>query len=438
MNKKYNIIILCGVNPYSGGGIIALDMMNAFEEDGHEVKIISNEYFEFKDKNIISISRKKEKKSFINIYSLNKTRKRILQFLKKSESLSKYNMFSLKKQVKISYSKCIVKKLNKNPDFFIYMFSHNFLTPNDLKFIYNKTNSKILFWLMDSAAMTGGCHFTWNCKGYVEYCGNCPGIKSNKNNDLTNKNMLQKHEVFNQIELYAIYGGEKMKQMLLESSLFKDKEIYKAPPPIDKDYYTNALREKSCEELEFPKNKKLIFIAANQLSSERKGMKILLQALDGLSKQLADEDRKNIFLIIAGNNIKAIEKDIPFEYKYLGFLPHDGFAKAIRSVHLFICPSIEDYGPMVINQSFMSGTPVVAFDMGVASEIIHTGITGYRAKLGDVEDLTKGIKYVLDLNAEKWQSMSDNCRALALNEFSVERVRNYFYHAFTEILNDKN
>jgi glycosyltransferase involved in cell wall biosynthesis len=318
------------------------------------------------------------------------------------------------------------------------MFSHNFLTPNDLKFIYNKTNSKILFWLMDSAAMTGGCHFTWNCKGYVEYCGNCPGIKSNKNNDLTNKNMLQKHEVFNQIELYAIYGGEKMKQMLLESSLFKDKEIYKAPPPIDKDYYTNALREKSCEELGFPKNKKLIFIAANQLSSERKGMKILLQALDGLSKQLADEDRKNIFLIIAGNNIKAIEKDIPFQYKYLGFLPHDGFAKAIRSVHLFICPSIEDYGPMVINQSFMSGTPVVAFDMGVASEIIHTGITGYRAKLGDVEDLTKGIKYLLDLNAEKWQSMSDNCRALALNEFSVERVRNYFYHAFAEILNNKN
>ena len=438
MSKKYNIVILCGVNPYTGGGIIATDMMNAFQQDGHEVNIISNVQFESKDTHIITLNVSRNRKNLQIKELFTKIRSRIFKLLKRNKSFSKYNMFGLKGQEEIKYSQLIIDALNQKPDFFIYMFSHDFLTTSDLKFLFEKTHSTILFWLMDSAVMTGGCHFTWNCKGYVEYCGNCPGIKSNKSDDLTKKNMLQKHKVFNQMEIYSVYGGEKMKQMLLESSLFKDKKIYKAPPPVNKDYYTNALREKSFKELKFPKNKKLILIAANQLSSERKGMKILLQALNGLDKQLANEDRENILLIIAGNNIKAIEKDIPFQYEYLGFLPHDGFAKAIRSVHMFICPSIEDYGPMVINQSFMSGTPVIAFDMGVASEIIHTGITGYRAKLGDVEDLTKGIKYVLGLNTQQWQTMSDNCRALALNEFSVERVRNYFYCAFTEILNDKN
>ena len=438
MHKKYDIVILCGVNPYSGGGIIALDMMKAFKKDGHEVKIISNHFFDSKEEDIISICRNAQDKKSTFKYSISNIIKKVLTFVKREKVVFKYNMISLRNQETIKYSKFLLNRLERNPDFFIYMFSHYFLTPNDLRLLYKKTNSKILFWLMDSAAMTGGCHFTWDCKGYIEYCGNCPGIKSTKSVDLTNKNMLLKHEVFNQIEIYPIYGGEKMKQMLMKSSLFKDKKIFKASPPVDKDFYNNSFKEESRKELVFPENKKLIFMAADQLSSERKGIKLLLQALDKLAKQLTTKERENVLLIIAGHNLKAIEKDIPFQYKYLGFLSHDNFAKAIRSVHVFICPSIEDYGPMVINQSFMSGTPVVAFDMGVASEIVHTGITGYKAKLGDVSDLTKGIKYILDLNPQKWQTMSDTCRVLALNDFSVEKVRNDFYNVFADILENKN
>ena len=97
-----------------------------------------------------------------------------------------------------------------------------------------------------------------------------------------------------------------------------------------------------------------------------------------------------------------------------------GIASAYQIADIFICPSIEDSGPTMINQSIMCGTPVVSFEMGVSPDLVITGKTGYMAKLKDSKDLAQGIFEILSLTDDNFNEMSDNCRKLALKVCSPE------------------
>ena len=159
---------------------------------------------------------------------------------------------------------------------------------------------------------------------------------------------------------------------------------------------------------DLPENKKIIFFGSAFLDEERKGMPLLLEALKLVN-------RKDVFLLIAGT---ATIGEVCFDNKRLGYLNEQELIKAYQVADLFVCPSVEDSGPMMINQSIMCGTPVVAFEMGVAVDLVHKGKTGYRAKLGDKNDLAQGINCVLNLTEEEHRQMSVNCRELALQNFS--------------------
>jgi glycosyltransferase involved in cell wall biosynthesis len=46
----------------------------------------------------------------------------------------------------------------------------------------------------------------------------------------------------------------------------------------------------------------------------------------------------------------------------------------------------------MISEAMACGTPVAAFEMGSAYDLVNSGITGYRSELKNAEDLSQGIK----------------------------------------------
>jgi glycosyltransferase involved in cell wall biosynthesis len=66
----------------------------------------------------------------------------------------------------------------------------------------------------------------------------------------------------------------------------------------------------------------------------------------------------------------------------------------------------------------MCGTPVVAFDIGVAQDLVITGETGYKAVLGDVADLANGLKQILEMDEQAYSDMCAVCRQRALSKYS--------------------
>jgi glycosyltransferase involved in cell wall biosynthesis len=161
------------------------------------------------------------------------------------------------------------------------------------------------------------------------------------------------------------------------------------------------------------------------LHEERKGFQYVLDALIALLKRepcLKD----NIHILIAGRSsaTKAF-LDNGIHFQELGYLNGDKkLAEAYQMSDFFVSASIEDSGPMMINESILCGTPVVSFEMGVAKDLVLTGKTGYLAKLKDVDDLALGIKYMIQISDDALNEMKSACRKLGL-ESTTEDIQTH-------------
>jgi len=88
--------------------------------------------------------------------------------------------------------------------------------------------------------------------------------------------------------------------------------------------------------------------------------------------------------------------NLSFEWIHMGEVSDDRMVSLVfQASDVFACPSIDDVGPMMINEAFMCGTPVVAFDSGVAVDLIISENVGYVAQHCNAEDFSLGLSKVL-------------------------------------------
>ncbi len=89
-------------------------------------------------------------------------------------------------------------------------------------------------------------------------------------------------------------------------------------------------------------------------------------------------------------------------------------------VDVLVVPSMwYENMPLVINEAFLSKTPVIASDIGGIPELIRDGVDSILFKAGDIEDLRKKIEYVINnpdiiekfkKNMPRVKSIEDNAR----------------------------
>jgi glycosyltransferase involved in cell wall biosynthesis len=214
------------------------------------------------------------------------------------------------------------------------------------------------------------------------------------------------------IDLTVVAGTEHQYKQLIKSSLFIENEKLKILLGIDDEIFKPGDVKNARKILNLPLNKKIILCGAVTVAEKRKGFKELVESLNILKY---NEPNMDIHIAIAGNINGSELNQIPYRYTLLGRLNHLELAFAFQAADVFVSPSIEDSGPMMVNQSIMCGTPVVSFAVGVSLDLVINGITGYIAKLGEVNDLEKGIKFVLKQKDQEKRAMSQNCREIAQN-----------------------
>lgn len=333
-----------------------------------------------------------------------------------------YSFNSQKLSMNIS-AKDLLNRVDFTPDIIVVHSLSNFISSNDILNLYRATNAPIIFHLLDMASFTGGCHYAWDCKGYLQKCNSCPAIYFS--NKFTNPKVIMEEKIkkFNNIPIAIVAGSAHLLSQVKKSRLFCNKYLEKILIGIDEKTFKPVDNNLSKHQLRIPKNKKIIFFGAQSFKDRRKGMSYLLRAL----KKLADMpsiDKKNILLVTAGHDsIKDKIDELGFGYQHIGFLQGDQkLALAYQAADMFICPSIEDSGPMMINEAMMCGTPVVAFEMGVATDLIISGKNGYIAKLCDSDSLAKSISNIIQLSNKELLIMSKNAReqALELCSYSVQ------------------
>jgi glycosyltransferase involved in cell wall biosynthesis len=431
-----NIIIINDGNPFYGSGIVGLDLFKEFQKKRCSVRLLVNEYIPNYPEGVISIE------TFYLFWQ-----KKILNKFKKILNLKtdnittdpKYRFHELNEK-KIYYdTKTLLKKAKIKPDIIFVLFAKEFINAKNIYELGQKTHAPI-YWLMyDMAPFTGGCHYAWDCKRYQNNCGSCPGLYSSDPFDITYENLIFKKKYISKTNIQIIAASEWQYRQAKNSSLFSNKPVHKILLSIDPSVFKPVNKEEARLKFSIPSDKKVVFFGSVGLSDQRKGMVYLIESLKilkGIIKRTNPDLEKRLLLLIAGERSEGIADSLPFESLYLGLLNNtSGIASAFQAADIFVCPSIEDSGPMMINQSIMCGTPVVSFEMGVAQDLVKDGETGYRAKIKDSVDLAQGIYSILALEPDKYKLLSYKCRKLAMKlctpDVQMENLERIIYNSST-------
>lgn len=312
----------------------------------------------------------------------------------------------------------ITKKLPFKPDVILTYWTKFAFNQKLIYKLSKYYNAPVICIPMDMAPFTGGCHYSGTCERYKQNCEACPILKSNFLNFISQKTWNYKHEYIRKTELSVLVATSTMQNQINSSSLFFDKKINKLLLSIDENLFRPKEKNEARYYFNLPTNKKIIFIGAASLTETRKGISYFFEALNILIKMEKNNfTSDDIFVLFAGKNLENIS--IPFAYKHVGYLKtQNELALAYQACDLFACPSIEDSGPLMINQAIMSGRPVVSFNIGVAPDLVIDNKTGYIAEIKNSNDFAIGLIKILNLSNTDWQIMSNNCRSLGLQELS--------------------
>lgn len=120
-----------------------------------------------------------------------------------------------------------------------------------------------------------------------------------------------------------------------------------------------------------------------------KGIKLLIDTFNKL---------ENISLEIYGS-IDKNEKEF-LERKNICFMDNyhnDDIDNILKKIDVLIVPSLwYENSPLVIQEAFLAGVPVITSDLGGMKELVKNNVNGYTFEVGNMNSLTEVIKRIIE------------------------------------------
>lgn len=418
-----NILLISGVSANVSAGL-GNSIITALTNKGHNVNFITKYKFENMNSMMYSVYDEYENTKR-NVFSSIVVRcKRLLTsfktlFFKNGKKRGKYIFIFDEQEMWVDSNLLLSKLPVVKYDLVLVLFWNNMVTARTLKDIFLKLQSPILFLVTDMLPITGGCYYFGQCQHYLETCGMCPAINSKELIDFTYYNLSYKKSVYSSINYY--YGGNTwLREYGKRSPIIENERIKELFLPINENIFNIKNQNKVRRKLGLLESKKfVIFAGAADLEDERKGFKYLIDAINMFYDNLEQEMKTEVLFLLAGKTIP--EKNLTFNMAVIqfGFVDNEVLAELYSASDIFICSSIDDAGPTMINQSIMCGTPVISFDIGVAQDIIFDGETGYKIPKENISEFSNKIRKFYDLKSTDRMRMRDRCRNVALEKYSL-------------------
>ncbi|MDR0613777.1 MAG: glycosyltransferase family 4 protein [Dysgonamonadaceae bacterium] len=417
-----NILILNTSERTGGAAIAANRLMKALIDSGINVQtLVLNK--QTSDKNIISIQ-----SSFI------KRKLAQFNFLWERWVIFVHSRFSRKNLFKVSIANTGFDisghPLVKSADIIhIHWINQGFLSLNNIKKLV-QTGKPIVWTMHDMWVCTGVCHYAWQCEKYVEQCGNCMFLNSNRKKDLSH-NIFQKKQFLSKTNIQIVDVSSWLKGLAEKSILTKSLKISVIPNVIDTSVFIPLNKQMVRDKISFPKDKKIILMGAAKLNDPIKGFDYLRQALSLL------KEKSNDLLLVLFGKIKGCDtflSNLAVEYIFMDSIEDVSLiVRLYAAADVTVVPShYETFGQTLI-ESMACGCPVVSFDNSGQTDIIDHKINGYLAKYQDAKDLADGIDWIL-FEAD-YQQLSQNAHRKAIDCYSEEIVAMQYMELYKNAIN---
>ncbi|MFC1843563.1 glycosyltransferase family 4 protein [Thermodesulfobacteriota bacterium] len=295
----------------------------------------------------------------------------------------------------------------------------------------SKIKQSIVWTLHDMWPFTGGCHYSGDCNGYINGCGSCPQLDSNKENDLSSKVVKRKKKIFKGLNLYIVTPSRWLTSCAKASFLFKNLPVETIPYCLNLDRYSPVNPIYARKVLGLPENKKLILFGAMSATSDpRKGFHLLRQSI----QYLTENNSVDAEIVILGSSKPTSPPDFRLKTHYMGVL-HDDISISLLygACDVFVAPSLEDNLPLTVMESLSCGTPCVTFDIGGMPDMIDHKENGFLAKPFDTKEFAMGIEWVLE-DEKRHKALSCEARRKIELNYSNELISNKYKSLYEDIL----
>lgn len=417
-NKKPKILVISSANPLVGPGRSLLTRREAYNQEGIDADYLTlNPVEGYPD--IRYVVEPRGKRSL---------RVRVRNYIKNHFVLN-WRFFQPQGQHCFFYrweefppvsNSELLAKLGDHYDLIQILFWQGMLSFSSIKALYKKYKCQVQFLSVDYSPMSGGCHFTCDCEKYKTGCYDCQGVLPLWANRFAHHNVMYRKRVYEQVKP-IVFGNTFMHQYYEQSYLLKNVRYEKSSMTADLSVWCpqnkTAMRQKLGID---DKYSFILTFGCQSLNDPRKGMTYLLEALNKFYDQLTEEERESVFVLSMGRVTPDFEAQIPFDAKHLGFIEMSELPGVYSVADAFLCPSVYDAGPMMVNQSLCCGTPVIAFEMGAALDCVRDQGTGYCVPLMDSDAFADAIMKMYRQSAIEKQKMRDCALKFAQDHYSYK------------------
>jgi glycosyltransferase involved in cell wall biosynthesis len=230
----------------------------------------------------------------------------------------------------------------------------NFKTLHQIR----RLNIPLVITLHDERFYTGGCHNTFGCKNFENFCAKCPQ-GSKRYSGLIERVFQKESEHLRDVGnmLQFVGPSEWVLQQARSSGKISKGNYQKIPNPVPDIFRAHpsdiqSVSSKIDEPLQ-------IGFCAADINSPYKGFQVLLNGLFEASE-------KGLFkfvLNVAGNGYLD-DSCYPFAITRVKAKTEFDLANFYRNLDLLIVPSLGDNSPSVISEALMSGTKVIGSRVG--------------------------------------------------------------------------
>ncbi len=280
----------------------------------------------------------------------------------------------------------------------LHWINQGFLSMDELKHILH-SGKRVVWTLHDQWPVTGVCHYSATCEGYLTGCTKCPQLAGG----LARRIFERKRRIYSSSHITFVGCSQWIARLAAQSPLTTGHRVTSIANALPQGVFAPTNQQSARLEHGLPLDVSLVLFSAFKVTDERKGFRFLAEAL----RKLHDTPVA-MALVVVGRQAEAVIKqlstsDFPFTIYPVSYVSDEHrMASLYAAADVFVSPSLQDNLPNTIAEAMSVGTPCVGFDVGGVPEMIDHEVNGYVARYCDADDLAAGIEYCLtnDLRSE--------------------------------------